>query len=89
MENLAAQSQSEQALGQSGTTYQAVDISATDWTPDKPFKALHISGAGNVIIKGLDGVNSPAMAVVAGCWPYAGLAVIRTGTTATVQAAIF
>lgn len=83
------QNNSEEALPQSATTYQEADVSAEDFEPSRPFKALHIGGAGNIIIKGVDGVNSPAMAVTAGCWPYGGIAIISTGTTATDITALF
>lgn len=88
MDNLKAQNDSELYLGQSATTYQAVDISAVDFTPAKPFKALHIGGAGNVVIKGMDGVNA-TLAVTPGCWPYAGLSIVKTNTTATLMVALF
>jgi hypothetical protein len=89
MDPLKAINDSEGNLGQSATSYQAVDISAADWTPARPFKGLHIGAAGNVVIKGIDGVNSPAMPVTPGVLPYGGLAVIRTNTTATITAALF
>ncbi len=89
MDPTQIQNDSEQALGQSATSYQEVDISAEDWTPARPFKALHVSAAGNVVIKGVAGIDSPALAVTAGCWPYGGMAIVRTGTTATIQAALF
>lgn len=88
-DSLQIQNASETKLPHSATSYQEVDLTTEDFFPARPFKALHINGAGNVIIEGLDGDDSPAMAVTPGCWPYAGLKIIRTGTTATGITALF
>lgn len=79
---------SEENLGQSANTYQTVDISAADWTPAKPFKGIHVGVAGNLVLKGVDGVNA-TFAVAAGCYPYGGMTVVRTSTTATGLIALF
>lgn len=87
MDANALQNRSEELTSQSATTYQEVDVSSEDYTTDKPFKAVHVGGAGNLCITGIDD-QTVTLAVTQGCWPYAGIA-ITTDTTATGIVALF
>ncbi len=88
MDANSIQNKSEGLTPQSATTYQEVDVSEDDFlTPDKPFKGVHIGGAGDLVITGIDDVTV-TLAVTPGCWPYAGIA-ITTDTTATGIVALF
>lgn len=68
----------------------AVDVSVTDFTPaGGSFRGLYVGGAGNVVIKGLDGNTFTLTAVPVGTvLPVAGLAVVKALTTATLMIAL-
>lgn len=74
-------------LPDSATSYKAVDLTSVDYSPTNPFRALHIGGAGNITITGLDG-QPATLAVTPGLWPYAGINIIRATTTATLIVAL-
>ena len=68
----------------------AVDISVADFVPPSgQFRRLYVGGAGNVEIKGLDGIAYTLTAVPAGTvLQCAGLAVMKAATTATLMVAL-
>jgi hypothetical protein len=68
----------------------AVDISAADFTPAcGQFRRLWVGGAGNVVIKGLDGNSFTLTGVPANTMlNVAGLAVVKASTTATLMVAL-
>jgi hypothetical protein len=68
----------------------AVDISSTDFTPPSgSFRRLYVGGAGNIVIKGLDGNLFTLTAVPIGTQlNVSGLAVMKTSTTATLMVAL-
>lgn len=68
----------------------AVDISVGDFTPPSgQFRRLYVGGTGDVIVKGLDGNSYTLKAVPVGTQlDVAGLAVVKTGTTATLMVAL-
>lgn len=68
----------------------AVDISAADFSPPSgSFRRLYVGGAGNVVIKGLDGNTFTLTAVAAGTTlDVSGLAVVKASTTATFMVAL-
>ena len=68
----------------------AVDISVGDYTPPSgSFRRLFVGGAGNVVVKGLDGNTFTLTAVAAGTTlDVSGLAVVKASTTATLMVAL-
>lgn len=73
---------SDARIPDSVVIYQAVDLSVEDYTPARPFKGLHIgtAGGGALTIAGLDGAEVTLAGLYAGCWPYAGVGIIRATT---------
>lgn len=59
-----------------------------DYAPDRPFKGIHIGGAGNITITGANGV-SVTLAVTPGHYPYGGAAIVGATTTATGIVVLF
>jgi hypothetical protein len=80
--------ESGNALSQSANRYKAVNLSSVDFNSTDPFKGLHIGGDGNIVITGVDGL-SVTIAVTAGVWPYGGIKITKTGTTATGIIALY
>lgn len=65
------------------SSFQPVTPSDTVLQPGG-FKVLRIGVAGNLVLKGLDGISSGVMAVTAGEYvPFGAGYVMATGTTAT------
>lgn len=65
-----------------------VDISATDYpataASGNPFRCLWVGGAGDVIVKDIDGTSHTFVAPAVGMWHGMEFTqVVRTGTTAT------
>ncbi|MCK8360309.1 hypothetical protein LXA11_17710, partial [Erwinia amylovora] len=52
---------SRQHVEDSATRYELADISSHDYVPSEPFKALFCTTAGNLVIVGVDGVDSPVL----------------------------
>ncbi len=71
-------------IPQSGTIYQDVVFTAGVYL--RPFKALHVNTAGSVRIRGFNGQEVTFTNLVEGLWPYAGTALIESGTTADLIA---
>jgi hypothetical protein len=72
----------------SSLAHAAVSLASVDYVAPRPFKGLHITGAGNVTIVGVDGAST-TFALDAGGHPYGGLGITRATTTATGIIALF
>jgi len=74
----------------SGVSYVTVDVSEDDYTPDTPFRAIHIGtgGAGDLTLTGHDGY-SVTLKLAEGLHPLGGLAIVASTTTASELTAIF
>lgn len=68
-------------LDDCGCSYEEIDVSAADYAPATPFRALHVGTAGDVVIKGLDGVAA-TLKLAAGTHALAGTAIVSSGTDA-------
>jgi hypothetical protein len=81
--------ESAEAVAQSGTIYATPNL-ATDYEPDRPFKAIHVNdlAGGDVTIVGLDGVEA-TFTVAQGSWPYGGLSIVSATTSVTDIVVIF
>jgi hypothetical protein len=81
--------ESAEAVAQSGVIYDTPNL-ATDYAPDRPFKAIHVNdeAGGDITITGLDGVAA-TFTVSQGSWPYGGLGIIALTTTVTDIVVIF
>lgn len=77
------QRESKDNIPQSGTTYQTVTYSGGIFQK-APFKALHVDVAGSVQIRGFDGQEATFSNLDVGLWPYGGLALIESGTSADI-----
>lgn len=86
MDSTFLRSKSRGEIGDSAVRYEDADISSVDYEPSEPFKGLFCTAAGDVVITGVDGVNSSALPLTVGVWPLAGIKVVKTGTTATLVA---
>lgn len=75
---------SQENLGQAAISYRAVSV--FPFIPVEPFKGLHVAGAGNIVIKGVDGLSA-TLDLTGGCWPYGGSEI--TSATATGIVALF
>jgi hypothetical protein len=76
-------------LPQCGVRYEAVDLSAVDYAPAAPFRALYVGGPGDITITGLDGISATFFSVPAGIiLPLSGTGIVRATTTATLLRAI-
>jgi hypothetical protein len=74
--------QSMEVFFNSGTRYEAIDVSSVDYTPTLPFKAIIVGVAGDVEIVGIDG-NPVVIPCEEGLHPYGGTGVQTALTTAT------
>ena len=74
--------ESSRQIIESANRYETVNLTSSDYTPDEPFRAVHVSGDGNITIEGIDGKQA-TIAVVAGLYPFGGRKIIRATTTAT------
>jgi|TARA_R110000823_G_C15950470_1_gene501624 hypothetical protein len=68
--------------GQSAINYVNVTFTGGFYAPTVAFKGLFIGVAGNVVLTGADGV-AVTMALDTGVFPFGGIKITETGTTAT------
>ncbi|TPM33728.1 hypothetical protein FJ955_03025 [Mesorhizobium sp. B2-2-2] len=61
----------------------AIDVSAADHVPDAPYRALRVTGAGNVAVDTMTGVNRVLAFADGETRPVYVFKVYKTGTTAT------
>ena len=62
--------------------YAEVDISASDYEPTVPFRAINTASSGAIEIVGLDGVQATVQ-LTEGTNPLAGLKLISSGSVVT------
>jgi len=86
----------------SALRYEAVTYHAGEYVPGNsfpydpsnvtiepsPFKGLHITVAGDVVIRGVD-EQTITLTLTVGTWPYGGMGIIESGTTSTGIIALF
>ena len=73
---------SYQETGQSAINYASVAYTGGFYAPTTAFKGLFIGVAGNVVLTGANGV-AVTMTLDTGVFPFGGIKITESGTTAT------
>ncbi len=89
MSNPTEVAKSRAKLSDAFVAYKAVDVSAVNVTPPRPFKGITVGTPGNIVIIGHDGCAA-SLPVLAGVpYHYSGLTIVSSGTTADDIVALF
>lgn len=75
---------SQKNLFQSATNFEEIDVSVSDYVPDKPFKGIYVGVGGDVVITDLNGSDATFKDLAPSTvHPIAGIKVKNSGTAAT------
>jgi len=75
---------SQKNLFQSATDFEEINVSVSDYVPEKPFKGIYVGVGGDVVITDLNGTDATFVDLAANTvHPLAGIKVKNAGTAAT------